>query len=440
MSSSPTTPDSDDLGDLLPSTPLLDEETPFATMMSCFDEAAEKLLVDATEYSILRKPDRELVVAVPVKLDNGSMAVFDGYRVQHNMGKGPFIGPLRLDPNLRLDELRALAGWMTWKCALMNVPFGGAAGGIRINNTRRSRGEIERAVRRYTASLLDVLGPDRDVLSPDKAADEEVMGWVMDTLSNHRRHTVTAAVTGKPTVLGGSSHHHDATAQGLRVILGLALDHYSMLGNDSSTRVIIQGAGSVGGNLARLLTADGHKVVGFSDVHGAYYSDAGLDIGQLMDWKDSHGGLDGVEGDFERITNEELLTRPCDVLIPCAVANVITIRNASQIHARLVIEGAHGPVTGRADHILHERSIPVVPDILANGGGVVVNYFEWVQNRTGYRWLEAVVNTRLRRFMSEGWESVMELHEQRQGRLRTAAHMLAVQRVAAADKLRGVYA
>ncbi len=435
-----TDPASDDLGDLLPTTPFLDEETPFATMMSVFDEAAEKLLIDQTEYSILRKPDREMVVAVPVRLDNGSVAVFDGYRVQHNMGKGPFIGPLRLDPNLRLDELRALAGWMTWKCAVMNVPFGGAAGGIRINKMRRSRGEIERAVRRYTASLLDVLGPDRDVFSPDKAADEEVMGWVMDTVSNHYRHTTTAAVTGKPTVLGGSSHHHDATAQGLRVILGLALDHYDMLDPTESTRVIIQGAGSVGGNLARLLAADGHNVVGLSDVHGGFYSEGGLDVYALMDHKDEHGGLDGAEGDFERLTNEELLTRACDVLIPCAVANVITIRNAGQIRARLVLEGAHGPVTGRADRVLNERGIPVVPDILANGGGVVVNYFEWVQNRTGYQWLEAVVNTRLRRFMSEAWESVIALQSQQEVRLRTAANMLAVQRVADADRFRGVYA
>jgi len=432
--------DSEDLGDLLPSTPLLDEETPFATMMSVFDEAAEKLLMEATEYAILRKPDRELIVAVPVKLDDGTTAVFDGYRVQHNMGKGPFIGPMRLDPNLRVDELRALAGWMTWKCAVMNVPFGGAAGGIRINRARRSRGEVERAVRRYTASLLDVLGPDRDVFSPDKAADEELMGWVMDTVSNHIRHTTTAAVTGKPIVLGGSVHHDDATAQGLRVVLGLALEHFEMRAPDAGTRVIIQGAGSVGGNLARLLAADGHTVVGCSDVHGALYSDDGLDVTALMDWKNEHGSLEDAPGNHERITNEELLTRPCDVLLPCAVANVITLRNAAQIRARLIIEGAHGPVTGRADRILSERGIPVVPDILANGGGVVVNYFEWVQNRTGYQWLEAVINTRLRRFMSEAWESVVAMQQRHDVRLRTAANMLAVQRVATADRYRGVYA
>jgi glutamate dehydrogenase (NAD(P)+) len=432
--------DEGDLNDLLPSTPPLDEETPFATMMGVFDEAAEKLLIEATAYSILRKPDREITVSVPVQLDDGTLAVFDGYRVQHNMGLGPFIGPLRLDPNLRIDELRALAAWMTWKCAVMNVPFGGAAGGIRINKLRRHRGELERAVRRYTASMLDIVGSERDVLTPDKAADEEVMGWVMDTVSNHQRHTVNAVVAGKPTALGGSVHHDDAVAQGLRVVLGLALEHYGFGAPGTGVDVIIQGAGSVGGNLARLVYATGHRVVGISDVHGGFYSADGIDVAELLAWRDERGGLENAPGDYEHVTNEELLTRPCDVLMPCAVPNVITIRNASAIQARMIIEGAHGPVTARADRILREREIPVVPDILANGGGVVVNYFEWVQNRTGYRWLEAVVSTRLRRFMTEAWQSVIRVQAERDVRLRTAANMLAVQRVAAADKLRGVYA
>lgn len=429
------------LDDLLPSTPPLDEETPFATMMSLFDEAAEKLLIEATAYSILRKPDREITVAVPVKLDNGTLAVFDGYRVQHNMGLGPFIGALRLDPNLRVDELRALAGWMTWKCAIMNVPFGGAAGGIRINRHRRSRGELERAVRRYTAALLDVVGPERDIFSPGRALDEEVMGWVMDTISTHERHTTNAAVTGKPIVLGGTSHHEDSVAQGLRVILKLALEHYEIHAEgDGSLSVIIQGAGSVGGNLARILQTEGYRVVGLSDVHGGFYDEDGLDVEGLMEFKDHSGGLEGAPGGFERVTNEELLTRRCDVLIPCAVPNVITIRNAKQINTRLLVEGAHGPVTARADRILESRGIPVVPDILANGGGVVVHYFEWVQNRMGYSWLEAVVSTRLRRFMTEAWDAVIEVKQEREVRLRTAANMLAVKRVAAADKLRGIFA
>ena len=429
-----------DLNDLLPSSPPLDEETPFATMMGVFDEAAEKLLVEATAYSILRKPDREISVAVPVKLDDGTLAVFDGYRVQHNAGLGPFLGPLRLDPNLKLDELRALAAWMTWKCALINVPFGGAAGGIRINKLRRSRGELERAVRRYTASLLDVIGPDRDVLTPDKAADEGVMGWVMDTVSTHARHTSTASVAGKPTGLGGTAHHEDGTALGLRIVIGLAVKHFRLAAPGVGVDIIVQGAGSVGGNVARLLYADGHRVVGFSDVTGGYFDERGLDVPELLAWRDEHGSLEGAAGDLERVTNEELLTRRCDILVPCAVANVITIRNAGQVYARLIVEGAHGPVTGRADRILSERDVPVVPDILANAGGMVVNYFEWVQNRMGHTWIEAVVSNRLRRFMTEAWDSVVQMQERHDVRLRTAANMLAVKRVSAADKLRGVYA
>ncbi len=440
MSSLARLDDAGDLDDLLPRTPPLDEETPFATMMGVFDEAAEKLLIEANAYSILRKPDREITISVPVQLDDGTLAVFDGYRVQHNMGLGPFIGPLRLDPGLRIDELRALAAWMTWKCAVINVPFGGAAGGIRINRSRRSRGELERAVRRYTARMLDIVGSERDVLTPDKATDEEIMAWVMDTTSTHARHTITAVVTGKPTVLGGSAHHHDAVAQGLRVVLALALEHFGLDASGSGVDVIIQGAGSVGGNLARLVHAAGHRVIGLSDVHGGLFNDRGLDVPALMNWRDEHGVLENAPGDCERVTNEELLTRRCDVLMPCAVANVITTRNASSIDARLIIEGAHGPVTARADRILDEGGIPVVPDILANAGGVVVSYFEWVQNRTGYKWLEAVISTRLRRFMTEAWQSVIRVQSERDVRLRTAANMLAVQRVAAADKCRGVYA
>jgi len=431
-------PDGDDL---LPLTPPLNDESPFATMMSSFDEAAQKLAIDADAYAILRKPDREVSVSIPVKLDNGRLAVFDGYRVQHNMGLGPFAGPLRLDPNLKVDELRALAAWMTWKCALLNIPFGGAAGGIRINRERRSRAEVERAVRRYVAGLLDTIGPDNDVITPDKARDEDIMGWVMDTVSNHERHTTNAVVTGKPTVLGGSRHHHDAVAQGLRVILGRSLSDLGLGGDLSGgARVVVQGAGSVGGNLARLLHADGHRVVGFADVHGGYLDERGLDVPALLEWRDRTGSLKDFPGKLKRVTNEELILAPCDVLLPCAVANQVHSRNAEKVQARMLIEGAHGPVSARGDLILKERGVPVVPDILANAGGIVVGYFEWVQNREGFAWQSDVVLRRLTRFMTEAWDAVARLREERQVRLRTAAHMLAVSRVAAADKIRGVFA
>lgn len=424
--------------DLLPATPALDDESPFATMMSLYDEAAALLGIEPSNYAILRKPDREVTVSVPIPLDDGSWAVFDGYRVQHNQGLGPFIGPMRLSAHVKIDELRALAAWMTWKCAVLNIPFGGAAGGIRINTKKRSRDEIERAVRRYTANLLDSIGPERDILSPDVGCDEEVMAWVMDTVSNHERHTENAIVTGKPLALGGSRGSIDAVAQGLRVILRLALERYRL--EQDRPSVMIQGVGNVGGNLARLLHNDGYLVCGLSDVNLAIYNERGLDVPPILAWRERHGSLDECPGEFERLTNDQLLQRSCDVLIPCAVANTVHSRNAKGLLAKLVIEGAHGPVSARGDRILHDMGIPVIPDILANGGGVVIDYFEWVQNRQGLSWIEPVIRKRLSRFMTEAWNEVSSYQERYGVRMRMAAHMRAVERVALADQMRGIYA
>jgi glutamate dehydrogenase (NAD(P)+) len=425
--------------ELLPSTPLLDDETPFSTMMSSFDEAAFKLGIDPDAYAVLRKPDREITVAVPVKLDDGSLAVFDGYRIQHNAGLGPFIGPLRMHRDLKVDELRALAAWMTWKCAVLALPFGGSAGGLRLDPHRHSVGEIERAVRRYTANLLADIGPDRDIFTPDVATNEEnVMAWIMDTVSGHARHTESSVVTGKPNALLGTLGHEDAVAQGLSVVLRLAIKRAGMAG--SGLHVIIQGAGTVGGNLARVLHDDGHHVIGLSDVHGAFFHERGLDIPAMLAWRREHGSLRGYHGDFEEVSNDQMICRPCEVFLPCAVANAVHSRNARQIQAKLIVEGAHGPVSARADRILEERGLEVVPDILANGGGVLVNYFEWVQNRMGLRWIAPVIQRRLRRFMTEAWVGVERMMEEHDVRMRMAANMLAVKRVAAADKLRGIYA
>ena len=423
--------------DLLPATPALDEESPFATMMSLFDEAAARLGIDPQAYAVLRKPDREITVAVPVQIENQEWAVFDGYRVQHNQGLGPFIGPMRLSKDIKVDELRALAGWMTWKCALMNVPFGGAAGGIRINTRRRSQLVLERAVRRYTADLLGTIGPDRDVLTPDIGCNEQVMAWVMDTVSSHERHTESAVVTGKPLAMGGSKGHGTSVARGLQTILALAIERYKLAGRCS---VVIQGAGKVGGNLARLLHAQGHRVTGLSDVHIGLVNDQGLDVPAILAWRNEHGTLQGAPSQYETLSNEELLLRPCDVLIPCAVANAIHSRNARDVGGKLVIEGAHGPVSARADRVLHERGIPVVPDILANAGGVVADYFEWVQNRQGLTWIVAVIQKRLKRFMTEAWHEVSDVQLRYGVRMRMAANMLAVQRVSMADRVRGIYA
>jgi len=422
----------------LSSTPSLADESPFSSMMSLFDEAAAQLGIAPANYAILRKPDREITVAVPVQMQDKSWTVFDGYRVQHNQGLGPFIGPLRMAPTLTLDELRALAGWMTWKCAVLNVPFGGAAGGVRIDPRAHLRSEVERVVRRYSASLLDVIGPDRDVLTPDVGTDAEMMAWVMDTVSSHQRFTENAVVTGKPPALGGSSLGQEAVGLGLQTILRLALAFFRM--PPTHADVIIQGAGVVGGTLARLLHTGGQRVIGLSDSRAALYDPRGLDVPELLEWRRRTGFLEGAPGRHEVLTNEELLARKCDVLIPCAVPFVITSKNARSINARMILEGAHGPVSARADRILHEREIPIVPDILANAGGVVADYFEWVQNRQGLTWIPEVLGKRLSRFMTEAWNEVLEVRETHKVRLRMAAHMLAVQRVAQADQARGIYA
>jgi glutamate dehydrogenase (NAD(P)+) len=432
-----TAPDAGE--DLLPPTPPLDEESPFATMMTLFDEAAEQLGIDPDMYQILRRPDREITYSVPIKLDSGRTAVFESFRVQHNQGLGPFLGPLRLDPHLKLDDLRALAGYMTWKCSLVGIPFGGSAGGIRISAKLRSERELERAVRRYTAGLLDVIGANTDIFAPDVATDERVMAWVMDTVSEHVRYTETGVVTGKPLILSGTRGLEDGAAQGLRTIVRLALDSAGIAA-DRRPSVIVQGIGRVGGNLARLLDESGFLVVGLSDVSGGYHNPKGLPVRELIQHRAQHGSLEGLPSAGDWFSNDELVTLPCDVLVPCATANTIRFEHAGKLQARLVVEGAHGPVSVRADRVLAQRGIPCVPDILANAGGVLSNYFEWVQNRQGLTWLEDVVEKRRKRFMTEGWNATAELAKQKGVRLRTAAHMLAVGRVAKADQVRGTYA
>lgn len=427
-----------DFDDLAPSTNQLEEDSPFSAMMSSFDEAADKLGLDPDVYAILRKPDREIQVSVPTPLDNGTLTVFEGYRVQHNAGLGPFFGPLRLRPGLRLDDLRALAGWMTWKCAVLNIPFGGSAGGIRIHPRQHSRGEIERAVRRYVSGLLSDVGPDRDIFSSDRATDEGVMAWVMDTVSMHSRFTENAVVCGKPLMLGGTLGNADSIAQGLRTVLPLAMQRAGIERKDA--RIVIQGAGVRGGNLARALFDDGYRIVGLSDIQVALFDENGLNVPKLLQWRTEHGQLAGSPGSFETLTNDEMLARPCDVFIPCAVANAIHLRNARSVAAKLVIEGANSSVSMRADRILDERGITVVPDILASGGGALVNYFEWVQNRSGYAWTTETVHERLEQFMREAWTEVSRLADETHVRLRMAAHMVAVRRVSQADRLRGIYA
>ena len=429
-----------DLHGSFPSTPQLDEETPFRTMMANFDEAARRIGLDEQEYKILRKSDREVAVSVPVQMDDGSIQLFDGYRIQHNAGLGPFHGPLRVDGNLKINELRALAAWMTWKCALLGIPFGGAAGGIVADRSTLSRDELERAVRRWTANLIGTIGPDQDVLTPEFADDADMMAWALDTLAGHTDGAANSAVSGKPPEMGGSANQEDAVARGLYVILRLAAAHFG-LGPAGGLSVVIQGAGGVGGNLARILHEEGHQVVGLSDVHVALHDPNGLDVPALLKHRFAHGRLpDAPTGTTRVVTEEEFLRLPCDVLAPCAISMAVHSRNAEFVQARMILEGAHGPVSPRADKILERREIPVVPDILANGGGTVVSYFEWIQNRTGYAWMEEVVAARLRRYMREAWDGVREIQEEFDCTLRAATHIMAVRRVSEAESARGVYA
>ncbi|MEZ6005937.1 MAG: Glu/Leu/Phe/Val dehydrogenase [Planctomycetota bacterium] len=422
----------------MPSTPMLDEETPFATMMASFDEAAARLGLRSEVYQVLRKSDREIAISLPTTLDDGTFHVFDGYRLQHNQGLGPFLGPLRIAADLRIDELRALAAWMTWKCAILGIPFGGSAGGIRVDPAKITTGDLERIVRRYAASLTGDVGPERDVFTPDLYADERVMAWIMDTISTHERCTASSSVTGKPLAMAGSLGSPDAVAQGLDIVLRLACGHYGM--HRQGLRINIQGAGTVGGNLARILHADGQIITGISDVSTALFDENGLDIPAILAWREEHGHLAGFPGSHQVLDGKAFITAPCDVLVPCAVANAVHSGNAVQIQAKMIVEGAHGPVSLRADRILDQRGIPVVPDILANGGGVILSYFEWVQNRTGLAWFDGMVNQRLVQKMRDAWSAVIKAQEEHNVSLRHAAHIVAVQRVAEADQARGIFA
>ena len=425
-----------DFDDHGPSAPT-SEENAFVTMMASFDAAAERLGLDPSLYAILRKPDREIHVAVPTPLDGGGLAIFDGFRVQHNSGMGPYFGPLRIHAALTVDELRALAAWMTWKCSLLDIPFGGSAGGIRLDPEEVSPGELERAVRRYVSVLVSDLGQDHDVFASERITDSRVMAWVMDTISMHSRFTENAVVCGKPLELGGTLGHIDAVAQGVRTLLPEALELAGL--PPTGARLMVQGAGTRGGNLVRILSAE-HTIVGFSDVHGALYDERGLDPAPILAWLAEHGNLAECTGRFERISNEQMLLRPADVFIPCATDTVVRRKHAPGLQAKLVVEAANGPISSNADRILAERGVTVVPDILATGGGAIVNYFEWVQNRAGYSWPLERVQKRMARMLSAAWSEVLAVAREEKLPLRTAAHMVAVRRVAGADRVRGLYA
>jgi glutamate dehydrogenase (NAD(P)+) len=413
------------------------EDNPFESMMSRFDRAAQLLNLDPDLYAVMRVPNRELKVYIPTRMDSGRIQVFEGFRVQHNFARGPAKGGIRYSPDVNIDEIRALAAWMTWKCAVVNVPFGGAKGGIICDPSQMSLGELERMTRRYASELLDFIGPEKDVPAPDMNTNEQTMAWIMDTYSMHARHTVNAVVTGKPVDLGGSRGRREATGRGLLIVVTEAARRFKM--TPSETRVVVQGSGNVGGIGAELLHQAGFKVVGISDVHNGIYNPAGIDIPAALKHLKATRSFEGFR-DAEYVSNADLLELECDVLIPAATENQITSQNAERLKCKVLAEGANGPTTAAADEILYRKGIFVIPDILANAGGVTVSYFEWVQDRMGYFWRESVVNERLQDSMVASFNDLCRYADAHSVDTRTAAYMLAIDRVAYDTRMRGIYA
>jgi glutamate dehydrogenase (NAD(P)+) len=417
-----------------------ERDNPFRIAQQQFDKAAELLELPQSISEVLRVPQRELTVNFPVKMDNGSTRVYTGYRVQHNLGRGPVKGGIRYHPAVDIDEVRALAMWMTWKCALVNIPYGGAKGGVVVDPSQLSIGEIERLTRRFATEISILLGPDKDIPAPDVNTNPQIMAWIMDTISMHQGHTVNAVITGKPVLVGGSLGRNEATGRGV----SLMVREWARRANAGldSLKVVVQGFGNVGGIAAELLDEMGCKVIAVSDASGGYIRRGGLDIKALRAYAAQHPRrlLEGYTAPgLEQITNAELLELPCDVLAPAALENQITDLNASRIRARVIVEGANGPTTPSADAILEDRGITVVPDILANAGGVTVSYFEWVQGLQSFFWDEIDVNAKLEKIMVDAFDQVYTLSKQRGVSMRLAAYLLAVRRVADATLIRGIY-
>jgi len=413
------------------------EKNPWLAAAARFDEAAMRLKLDDGMCKVLRTPAKEITVNIPVQLDDGRIEVFTGYRVQHSLARGPAKGGIRFAPDVTLDEVRALASWMTWKCAVVNIPFGGGKGGVICDPNLLSDLELEKLTRRYTSEIMDFIGPERDVPAPDVNTNEKVMAWIMDTYSMHQRHTATGVVTGKPMPLGGSRGRPEATGRGCMMVTLKALKQLGI--PYGQARVVIQGFGNVGGMAAKLMKAAGFKIVCIVEYDGAVYNANGLDIAALDKHRKETGSITGFAGG-EEMDKAEAMFLECDVLIPAATENVITSQNADRIHCKILCEGANGPTTPLADLVLAEKNVFVIPDILANAGGVTVSYFEWVQDRQGFFWNEQLVNSRLQDIMDESFDAVVEFAEKHRVNNRIAAYMLALDRVATAIRLRGIYA
>jgi len=416
--------------------PIPDHKNALESMMARFDVAAEILGLESGVYQYLKTPVKQVIVSIPIQMDDGRIRVFEGYRVIHNNVLGPSKGGVRYAPDITLDEVKALAAWMTWKCAVVNIPFGGAKGGVKCDPSKLTKVELEKITRRYTANLLEIFGPDQDVPAPDMNTNEQIMAWIMDTYSMHVKRTETAVVTGKPLIIGGSLGRREATGRGVMIVTLAAMEKLGL--KPKGARVAVQGFGNVGSVSAKLLGDAGCTIVGISDISGGYYRSDGIDINAAIDWVSHHGTLEGFSGG-DPISQDELLTLDVDVLVPAAKEDQITAKNAPRIKAKIIAEGANGPTSAEADPILQEKGIVVIPDILANAGGVTVSYFEWVQNRQGYFWPLDQVNSRLERVMVEAFQNVWESAERYNVSLRIGAYVLAIDKVQQALKIRGIY-
>src|ERR1051325_928103 len=413
------------------------EKNPWIAAESRFDEAATRLNLDDGLRKVLRTSAKEITVHIPVQLDDGRLEVFTGYRVQHSIARGPGKGGIRFAPDVTLDEVRALASWMTWKCAVVNIPFGGAKGGIICDPKKMSQSELERMTRRYTAELVEFIGPEKDVPAPDVNTNEQTMAWMMDTYSMHMRQTVTSVVTGKPLALGGSRGRREATGRGVMIVCDEAVKKLGL--TPEQTRVIVQGFGNVGSNAALLMAEAGYRIIGIAEVEGGLFNKNGIDVEALSQYRQRNRTLKGFPG-ADEADPAELLISECEILIPAATENVITSRNAASVKCKILAEGANGPTTSVADDILAEKKVFVIPDILCNAGGVTTSYFEWVQDRQGYFWKESAVNDRLAEIMKEAFQDVVRYSETHNVNNRIAAYMLAIDRVAYTIRQRGIYA
>ena len=409
---------------------------PYEIAVAQFEAAADRLNLSSNMREVLRVPKRELTVNFPVRMDDGSIRMHTGYRVQHNINRGPAKGGIRYDANVTLDEVRALAMWMTWKCAVVNIPFGGAKGGVIVNPKKLSLAELERLTRRYATEISILIGPSSDIPAPDVNTNAQVMAWIMDTYSMHRGYSVPAVVTGKPLAIGGSEGRNEATATGVVEVLKMAAEEIKLPIRDA--RVAIQGFGNAGSIAAELLQAEGARIVGIADRQGTAYDERGLDIEALLKHKKQTGSVVDFPG-AQRLSTLEVLEVPCDILIPAATEGQITAANAGRIQAQVIAEAANGPTTPEADRIFFERGVRVIPDILANAGGVTVSYFEWVQDIQSFFWSNEEISSKLAHIMEHAYTSVARLAHDEHCDMRTAANMVAVKRVADATELRGIY-